>query len=896
MSKEYKIAVTVDLSQSDAQLARQNQGLQGVATQAKRTGDAQEQAAKKAAQAQVQAFKAATDAGFVSFFKLDAQATKLSDKLASQAKRTADTQAREAARAADQRIKEDRRAFDANLASILRADKEATRLADKLANQAVKTAAKQTSEAQRATAQKVKEDERAFNASFVSSLKLDAQASKLSDKLASQAKKSADTQARESAKAADQKIKEDQRAFNASFVSSLKLENQASKLSDKLADTATRTANKQAAESQRAADKLTAMRGRSLTDEEVTAKGLGAVAQRLNDRRVSLATKTAEKERWAAMTVRDKFAEVGESIATKVNPGMLALGAATAVVGVGVKLIADHWKDVAKGITDSIKLTTDYRESLPENAALNGRLGDTTREALASLKLRTETLQTRDEEKGFTGGILNSGQVSVGSRITQKEFDRLKVQAGSFQSAEGGDPKTHGELVGQLPALIPLKKDATGADIPLTADQVTAKESKIFDILQLGKSSFSSGAKQLSENASLTQTGSFRSIEEQAALQSAFSLYGPDEAGTKTRWLEQATVGNIDRNRKSSIEGSEQVGQYLKTLGVQEGQKGIPIARLVSGDLTKQEDAAKATGRDFNASEYLAKKGYANQEHTRALKEFHGLDRDGQLQQFFDRANSPDDSSTIQDKIAAGRADPRMQERSAGLTSELQKFTYDRSHATAEAYRRQVFEELKSNPNGGLAGDYKDIATDSTQRKQIMLQRGVERALQRDARKAGVKVPSLGVYNPTSSQLDLDSPIQAAIDQLQKAKVDPFRESRQAVAGLAVKNLRTTIGAEAAPRAGLARGAEQERMRRQVPPMIARPGAIDPGIGGAPGADPVQALLQQLIGLTQQGVVLQTEADKRRAEANRLAQAGQNRPPVATPLPVMGPGRIPMRP
>ncbi len=65
--------------------------------------------------------------------------------------------------------------------------------------------------------------------------------------------------------------------------------------------------------------------------------------------------------------------------------------------------------------------------------------------------------------------------------------------------------------------------DAAGKIIPFTANQVLAKESKIFDILQLEKSPFTSGGSQLLSTAALAQTGSFDSIEQQAALQLGFS-------------------------------------------------------------------------------------------------------------------------------------------------------------------------------------------------------------------------------------------------------------------------------------------------------------------------------------------------------------------------------------
>ena len=764
--------------------------------------------------------------------------------------------------------------------------------------------AKQSGDAQEAAATKaataqVASTGKATDAQFVSFLKLDAQASKLSDKLGRDAQRTADKQAKESQRAADAQVRASQKAFDASFVSSLKLENQASKLSDKLADQADKVAQRQTAAADRAKARLDAMAGRALTDEEVRAKALGNINQRLNDKRVDLATKVAEKERWGAMSVREKFSEIGGTILDKVNPATVAFGAATAVVGVGVALIAEHWKNVAKGIEDSIKFTNEYREAMPENAALKGHLGDTTLEAKDSLVMRSKTLQTREQAKTFEEGILNSGQVSIGSKITQTEFDKLKVKAGSFQSAEGGDAKTHGEFAGQLPALMKLEKDATGKEIPLTSDQVIGKMSKLFDISQLGRSSFSSATKQLLENASLTQTGSFKSIDQQSAIQNAFSLHGPDDAGTKVRWLENATVGNIDRNRKSSITGSDVIGEYLKKLGVQEGMKSIPIADLISKDLTKQQNETKAKGKDFNATEYLRHKGFANDEHTRALTIYNSLDQGSQLPQFFARADAKDDSATIQDKIAASRADPMMQDRSRKVTDDLAQFSFKRSHATADAFRRQAFNlDVADQKSFGKYEDNQSVIYNPLDLKRT--QATAEDALQRSGRKVGVKIDDFRSDPIVSGQAFIDRDYQNAIDKIQAAGGDPLADLREEIEQRTVANLDRSMAAEAPGRAGLAKKEQEERKKQAVqdrfgiPPMLARPIDAPPGL--APGIDPVAGMMQQLLGMTQEQIILQKEAATARAAANRLM--AQNQPKVANPppLPITGVGRIPTRP
>ncbi len=759
------------------------------------------------------------------------------------------------------------------------------------------------------------------------------QAQKVADAQARAATQAANVQARQAQRTADTVAREAQRAAEAQAKSAQQAANAQAKIAQRTADVQAREAQRatdlQARASQKVADdqiraadraqaRISAMAGRALTDTEVRAKAQGAIHQRLNDKRVDLASKAAEKERWGAMSVNDKFKEIGSTILSSVNPATVAMGAATAVVGVAVSHVMEDWKHVAEQIKEAIKVTNEYRESLPENAALKGHLGDTTTEAKESLTLRSKTLQTRQQATDFESGFLNTGAVSIGTKIDQTEANKLKAGAGRFQSAEGGNATTHGELAGQLPALMKPRQDAAGKDVMFTADEVMAREAKIFDILQLGKSTFSSGASQLMANASLTQTGSFDSIEQQTALQSAFSLYGKDDAGTKTRWLEQATVGNIDRNRKSSIEGSDTAGAYLKSLGVKEGMKGLPIAGMVSRDLTKQEDAAKGAGREFNVLEYLMRRGIANEEQSRALKEYHALDRSGQLQQYMDKAAAPDNAKPIQDKIAGSAADPMMQARSVSISGDLAKFSQNRAHATAEGYRRQILEEAKSQ--GILAGTYEDIEGDKTTFNQRRLQDLVNHGLQRDAAKAGVKLGPLAGYSPFSSQIAIDQPTQDAIDKIQAAGVDPFAESRQALTNRARRNLSAASAAEAPGRAGLAKAAAEQRAKgiRQAPQAawaaqaVVRPGGAAgggfahpgdfmraQGVGlsspVAPENDLVRDMLQQLVAVNQQQAGTMEETNR------LLAQMGSKRPapgstPTPPPLPIMGPGRISSRP
>ncbi len=859
MAKQYDIKVHVDLSQSDAALARQSQGIGKVERQYKQAGDAQERAAKRAADQQVR------------------QAERAAQAQAKASQRAADQQARDAQRIANAQAKEAEKAANAQA-------RAAERSANKNATEAQRAANAQTRAAQVAANAQIKEADRAANA-----------------------------QARSAKKAADAQAKEADRAFRSSFVSSLGLEAQASKLSDKLTDQATKQANAKISAADRAQARLSAMAGRALTDEEVKAKAIGAVNQRLNDKRVALATKTAEKERTAGLGAVDRFNEMASVLADKINPASIAWTAGLAGAGILLGDMVKRWHDIGEGIQTATKFQTKYRESLPENAALKGRLGDTTKESRDSLLTRSLTLQTADQAKEFEAAFLNTGQASIGPRFSQAEANRLKIEGGSFQAAEGGSATTHGELLGRLPALMKLPKDKAGKDIPLTADQVMAEESRIFDILQGGGASFTQGAGQLMKHASLSQTGGFKSIAEQTALQSAFSVGNKDQGGEMVAWLQRSTVGNLGRMTSSGIEGSEKVGEYLKGIKADQFTQSIPISKAISADLLRQEQQAKVARKEFSADKYLRSKGFGNEEDIKSQLAFHEMNQSGQLAPFLAKAEGPATPKAIQDKIAESRADPMMQARSADYARDAQQFTYARDHATADAFRRQVFYEAKKD-NPILSGEFEDIEKDPTYKKQRLLQASVDKALQRSAGRAGIKVDSIGGYNPTASQLALDKPVQSAIDRIQAAKVDPFADSRTMLAGQVLENLNAASAAEVAPRAGLAKQAEEKRKARMLADpanqpvqrdgdaglmMRGMPSSMLPGLGGIPGlpGDASLGVLQQILVMLQEQTAMQQDAARtRNAQEKHLADLAGKKPASMGPLPPTGPGRINPRP
>ena len=906
MAKQYEIKVKVDLTQSDQALARQDQALEAVERKHRKVADTQETQAKRGAKAQ-----------FVSSLQLEAQAEKLSSKIATEAQKATTVQAREAKRAADAKIKEDARAFKSSFVSSLQLGAQAEKLSSKIADQAQKAADAQTRSAQKTARDQARESQKiADSAQKAADVQAKA-AQQAAQKASAAQQRAADAQVKAAQKAAQAKIKEDERAFKSSFVSSLQLGAQAEKLSSKIADQAERQSRVKIRESERAEARIKAMAGRALTDEEARAQAQGMLHQRANDKRVATTIKALEKERVAGQSIAQRtFGSLSESLAT-INPVTTAMAAGAAVAGVAVQTLVKHWADVAKYVEQAGKATTAYQEKLAGNAAVKGHLGDTTLETKESLRLRTQTLQSLEEQRTFEGGLMNMGAAAIGTRITQTEFDRVKEQAGLFQAAEGGDAKTHGELVGRLPDLMRLRKDAGGRDVPLKSGEVMAQESKLYDILQLGGAEFTPSVEQLLKNSSLSQTGLFHDINEQAGLQSFYSKSRPREAGEMVDWATRATLGNLGRMR--GVEGNQPVGQYLQGIGAKVGATPPEILKLISDDMKKQEATSIGAGKAFSPYDYLQHQGFTREEDIKAILPFFAGHQAGEYAKFEDRANAPASTKEIDKGVAKFRTTSRGQSRMADISQDAAQFTVGQQQAKADALRRAAHAKLVAE--GKTSRSFDDDWTDFLGSGTGMINSEVNRLLQEGSRRAGVQVPDLyrdklfdlrgyGVQNERlTSSLDAISQSPRGFDL-----VEQTTDRVNALVGQKLDAVKKTEDANAA-------ATVQRAVRAKIPNLIAAPGqaggpgpdpALFPGIGGplgnfmglgaGPGAlknpdpDQLPGLVSQLIDVNRRQLDSQEKIQISNQQMLDRDRANTKQPPAPqAPLPVQGPGAIPRR-
>lgn len=691
---------------------------------------------------------------------------------------------------------------------------------------AQKTADAQAKAAQKAADAQTKQAERAAQAQTRA-------AQKAADQVTREADRSAAAQARAAQKAATAQTKAAERAFNSSFVSSLKLGEQAEKLSSKLTAEADRQAKAKLTAEERAQARLTAMAGRALTDQEVTAKAAGNIHQRFNDKRVEAATKVAEAERRAALGIQGRLKESFGSFIETINPAAIAMTGGLAAVGFGLAALREKWADVAKATAESVKVTDEYRTSLLETAALKGRLGDTTTEAKESLTLRSKTLQTRDQARQFEEGFLNTGQASIGRRIMQDEADKLKIGGGAFQAAEGGNATTHGELLGRLPALMKLDRDKAGKEIPLKADQVLGEEQRVFGALQLGGSSFSSGAAQLLKNSSLTSSGLYGSIGQQAGLQSMFSLNAPESAGDLVNQFTRATVGNLGRMRGVGVEGSIKTGEYLKGLNATNQMDPVEIGKLISTDLSKQEKVEASAGRKFNAYDYLKHQGYGNQEEVQSLLQFHASQSSGEYAKFEQAGTAAPDAKAMRDKLAGFRVDPVGQRRLQEVTHDMAQFSYGANPGTTDRLQRAAFDRLLAKKE--ISGTYEQNWNSINPLMTDKIVHESSSILEESAARRGVKVDVPKMYVPWQSDVSRGQQYQEAMNKIQSAGGDPLAETNQQVRQIVERQLQSQIEQEKLARNAAAKQAETNRLLAQI---AARQGPPAPLPAQGPGRIP----------------------------------------------------------
>lgn len=424
---------------------------------------------------------------------------------------------------------------------------------------------------------------------------------------------------------------------------------------DRALERATRRAERDADAQARAANRSV----KSLTDQEIANRVVNAKMTAANEKRVAAAMRAAGVE----------YKGMNKSILTAGN----LIGAVKGIAGAfgiavsasaGISFVAAEFDKITRSAIEGVRFTDEYRKSLLELAALKGHLGNAGQETRESLAFRAKTLQSLEQSTAFQSAALGVGQSNVDDDrvgrkglISEDEFRKSMEFGGAFQAAEGGSAETHGQLVGQIPMLLGRRTNAK---------EVSAVQSKLYDIFQPGGASFSSMVGGYLKNAPLVTSGVI-SAERLAAVESAMSVSDPGGHADKTQQFVRATAGGIGKMKGPKVEGEdlEKIGPYLKRLGVTEKMDPIEIGKKISADLSVQEKAGR------NLKTYLAEKGYGSQEEANALLGFHGMQKSGQFKTFEDLAAAPASSGKLQTDVRAFQtAEPIAQARKADIATE----------------------------------------------------------------------------------------------------------------------------------------------------------------------------------------------------------------------------------
>lgn len=435
----------------------------------------------------------------------------------------------------------------------------------------------------------------------------------------------------------------------------------------------------------------------ALTEVQVAERAKAALIEETNRKRIQAAKESMSAEKEASGSFLEGMGGMVGAVAR--------LGAAYGFVGVamkGVSAIAQMWKDQRKDIEDSVDRLTQYREKVLELASLKDRLGQSTPETKAQLEFRAATLQSADAAIAFQSGALNTGQSAYKSgRISEPDFQQAMKYAGAFQGAVPQlNPSAFGSLVGMMPSLMGGKNQSP--------EDVFRRTVGLYKIFELGGSSPSEAFEQFGKNTGLTLGGAFKSPEEQATLQSFFSIASHGEAGDKVNQFVRATGGLMLKNKDPRLEGSVSQVEYGQQLGVTDTMKPMEIGRLIAADLKAQ---AEKKGADFKPEDYLARHGFLAQELQYVLRDFAIGENSGTFEDTFGKAARGEAIPTFGDanqKVKEFQAtDPVALSRQASLAKDLADTTV--ATGPEEFYKKVkelAFQSLRTQ--GKISGELKD--------------------------------------------------------------------------------------------------------------------------------------------------------------------------------------------
>jgi hypothetical protein len=432
-------------------------------------------------------------------------------------------------------------------------------------------------------------------------------------------------------------------------------------------------------------------------DEERAARQVAAERKKA-DRDVFQQWK-AEQDMRHAESMRAWEAEQKE--AADFKESIKGIGGSFVALAGAAGTFAGHFDKIRTDAFHAAEDVMRMRSAVRELQALRDQMGQTGPGVAHVMEGASQTLLRPEEFQQLESAGLGVGELAIKDDKDRAQFDKAMVAAGRMAAMEGGDPGAYGQMMGQI---------ALQAKGPLDAETMEAQANRLYEIQKPGGfKDMTQALKQYSGLNAYVMNGIY-SPEQAMGLASAFSVSSPDEAGTRSEQFTRAVMAGRLRSRGMAVAKDVDMvksDQYFKSIGIKEEHSAMERGDIVAADLKKQEGAAAAAGKKFNAVEYLMRHGFVNQQDALAIMDYAGLKNTGRLGKIEDAMGRGLDRGAVtrrfderrrDDPLLRGRETEAL-ERSADVRRGLEE------EPLVEA-QRAAFARLKAQ--GKISGDFED--------------------------------------------------------------------------------------------------------------------------------------------------------------------------------------------
>jgi hypothetical protein len=433
-------------------------------------------------------------------------------------------------------------------------------------------------------------------------------------------------------------------------------------------------------------------------------------AQREQEKSEAAYVRAVRQQLNAQKQLEDQHMRGAEAAAAQ-TAGVVKMGLALVGLNSGAMIIgalAEHFDKIRQDAFRAAESVMQMRGAVRELQALRDEFGKTGPGVAHIMKGAAETLQTPEEFKQMELAGLGVGELAIGKgkgkTMDRAGFEEFMKSAGKKQAMEGGDAGAWGEMAG----LIALQSKER-----MTPEEAEAKLERLFQIQKPG--AFTSMTQAIGQYKKLGGmiSNDILTPEEGMGLVSAQASAGvKEEAGTHAEQLARAMLAGRLKARGIKLAAdvdAEKTSQYMEKLGIKAEHTVMQRAAIVSADVARNTGAGKE-----NATEYLIRHGFGNEEERQAIMGYSGLKSAGKLEKIEAAQNALPQPGVISkefeewkktDNLARNRQIDLIREAGrtkVGLEEEplvlAQKAAFHKLYA--EGKIKGTFEEWQANESG----------------------------------------------------------------------------------------------------------------------------------------------------------------------------------------------------